>query len=287
MTHATCSVDGCDRAHYGKTLCAMHYQRWRKTGTTDARPDVCRKCGKPRTPENTIVEKSGKKRCRPCREAYNATFVSETPCSVADCGEQQIAKGLCGKHYQRVKIKGSTDDPVRYTPEERAKARAAAVRRWQVRNRETYLRKMREGYWRNREARLEYSRAWNRRNRERIAETNRRWREANPERRAELARRWVKANPERVREIWFNKYHRRRAQMRETMAGRVSRKKILAKYGMACHICGGAILKRSDLHMDHVIPLARGGAHVEENIRPAHADCNVRKGTKLLSELRE
>lgn len=25
-----CSVDGCDRVHYGKTLCEMHWRRWRK-----------------------------------------------------------------------------------------------------------------------------------------------------------------------------------------------------------------------------------------------------------------
>lgn len=33
-----CSVLGCDRRHYGKGLCALHYARYRRTGTTDARP---------------------------------------------------------------------------------------------------------------------------------------------------------------------------------------------------------------------------------------------------------
>jgi hypothetical protein len=33
--------------------------------------------------------------------------------------------------------------------------------------------------------------------------------------------------------------------------------------------------------MDHVIPLSKGGPHIEENIRPAHAVCNLRKGARL------
>lgn len=32
----TCSVCGCDRPHYGKDMCSMHYARWRRTGSTEA-----------------------------------------------------------------------------------------------------------------------------------------------------------------------------------------------------------------------------------------------------------
>ena len=37
--------------------------------------------------------------------------------------------------------------------------------------------------------------------------------------------------------------------------------------------------------VDHVIPLARGGTHSNDNIRPAHAKCNLRKSSKLLEDL--
>ena len=39
------------------------------------------------------------------------------------------------------------------------------------------------------------------------------------------------------------------------------------------------------LHIDHGIPLARGGPHTYENLRPAHKRCNQRKHAKLMSEL--
>lgn len=32
MLAKTCSVDGCDRKHYGHSYCNKHYKRWRKTG---------------------------------------------------------------------------------------------------------------------------------------------------------------------------------------------------------------------------------------------------------------
>lgn len=36
MDHFTCSIDGCDRAKYNfRGWCNMHYQRWRKHGTTE------------------------------------------------------------------------------------------------------------------------------------------------------------------------------------------------------------------------------------------------------------
>ena len=55
---------------------------------------------------------------------------------------------------------------------------------------------------------------------------------------------------------------------------------------MVCHICGGEVGSLADLNMDHVIPLARGGTHTYDNIRPSHKRCNQRKHVKLLDELR-
>lgn len=52
---------------------------------------------------------------------------------------------------------------------------------------------------------------------------------------------------------------------------------------MVCHICTEAIASLDDLHFDHVIPLAKGGPHAAENIRPAHAICNIRKSARLLA----
>jgi 5-methylcytosine-specific restriction endonuclease McrA len=36
--------------------------------------------------------------------------------------------------------------------------------------------------------------------------------------------------------------------------------------------------------LDHVIPLARGGAHTRVNVRCAHLRCNLKKGYRLMGE---
>jgi len=35
------------------------------------------------------------------------------------------------------------------------------------------------------------------------------------------------------------------------------------------------------LHLDHVIPLSKGGYDTIDNIRPTHGICNIRKGARL------
>jgi len=286
MTQRTCSLDGCDRPHYGNGLCQRDYARLKRTGTTDAPPDVCRKEGHPLTPDNVIVdEKTGKRRCLKCREAYKAAFIPAGICSVPGCGRPAIAKGLCTRDYQRMKIKGNTDDPVRLTPEERILHRRAAVNAHYARNRVASRRKARARYRANAKAENERSRRWREANPERNAEIQRAWREANPERRAELYRKWVADNPERVRAIHRDKSGRRRARMAATSVGPVDYVRIIAEFGMTCHICRGEIASLSHLDFDHVIPIARGGGHIQGNVLPSHARCNRRKGAKLMSEL--
>ena len=67
---------------------------------------------------------------------------------------------------------------------------------------------------------------------------------------------------------------------------------VLQKYGSDCHICLKPINldapKRvgysgweMGLHLDHVIPLSRGGDDTIDNIRPSHGICNIKKGAGI------
>ncbi|MBC7933538.1 MAG: HNH endonuclease [Rubrivivax sp.] len=64
----------------------------------------------------------------------------------------------------------------------------------------------------------------------------------------------------------------------------VDRMEILEREGRVCYLCG-EFLSVHEMTLDHVVPLARGGAHTPENLRPAHRSCNSRKGKRLLSEI--
>jgi 5-methylcytosine-specific restriction endonuclease McrA len=101
----------------------------------------------------------------------------------------------------------------------------------------------------------------------RMGETGEAWRRSHPLQRAEASR-------------------RRTASKKGYSTGeRVSYARILERDGYVCHICEQAILPYHQLHFDHVVPLTRGGAHSEDNIKPTHQQCNNRKHDKLMEEL--
>lgn len=91
----------------------------------------------------------------------------------------------------------------------------------------------------------------------------------------EARRERARRNPEKVSE--WNR--RRRARKLGARVGRVSYAEILGRDGLTCHLCGGAV-SNATLSFDHVVPLARGGAHSMDNIKVAHLSCNSRKGAR-------
>ena len=70
---------------------------------------------------------------------------------------------------------------------------------------------------------------------------------------------------------------------------------VISTYGTDCHIChkpinleaarqvGQEAGWENSLHIDHVIPMSKGGEDTLFNVRPSHAKCNMIKSDKLLS----
>lgn len=56
-------------------------------------------------------------------------------------------------------------------------------------------------------------------------------------------------------------------------------RKTKSSRSVRCYYCGSAV-SGSVSHIDHMIPLARGGAHSVENLCIACPSCNLRKGKK-------
>ena len=70
---------------------------------------------------------------------------------------------------------------------------------------------------------------------------------------------------------------------------------VLSTYGTICHICQepidmtaprrvGSDGWEQGLHLDHLIPLSKGGEDTIENIRPTHGQCNLIKHTTILEQ---
>lgn len=101
---------------------------------------------------------------------------------------------------------------------------------------------------------------------------------ADPEAKRQRDQAYHLAHPERVRVS----AHRRRARLAGATIEPVDAVAVLASRP-DCYLCG--CLLAADVHLDHIVPLARGGAHSSANLAPTHDVCNLRKGDRLLSEL--
>lgn len=96
----------------------------------------------------------------------------------------------------------------------------------------------------------------------------------------EQAKRFEQENPDWVRA----KKNRRRARLRNA-EGSHTREDIQKQYEAqkgCCHWCDEPVGKK--YHVDHVIPLSRGGSNGPENLVIACPTCNSAKGTKMPSE---
>ena len=89
---------------------------------------------------------------------------------------------------------------------------------------------------------------------------------------------------ERGRDAQLQSKHRRRVR-EASQLGHVTKgiKRIrLEQQGYKCPMCGKGI-NYGNSHLEHMIPLSKGGLHDDENLWVMCKSCNLRKGTKLVS----
>jgi 5-methylcytosine-specific restriction endonuclease McrA len=68
---------------------------------------------------------------------------------------------------------------------------------------------------------------------------------------------------------------------------RVYRARVFARDGWTCRLCGKPIVREAVVPdplaatLDHILPLALGGAHAYANVQTAHFICNSLKGARV------
>jgi 5-methylcytosine-specific restriction endonuclease McrA len=178
---------------------------------------------------------------------------------------------VCGKEFARTRRTASCCSEAcrgrrRYLANTAAYKKAAKV--WKASHPEAVKESERNYYRRNRENRIK-------------------WREANRERlrgpKAAAVRRWRAANPEAVRAMEWRRRHAIRNHPDTRIITPRDWARLVNRFGGCCAYCG----RRSEnLHLDHVIPVSRGGRHGIGNALPACRECNQSKTNFLLTEWR-
>ena len=178
-------------------------------------------------------------------------------------------------------------DPVkRRECERRYKARhreqiSARSKAYYAKNHQIFSERGRNYYLKHREeimskaiAQGHVKQAWNRayydRNKERIKANNANYRKLNPQ-------------------VDVKHAVKRRMQINATIESETAItdfiKLVRNSRRIACYYCGKMISGKK-AHIDHVVPLSRGGGHRPDNICASCPSCNMRKHSMLLSEWR-
>lgn len=124
--------------------------------------------------------------------------------------------------------------------------------------------------------------AWREANVERNAENIRRWRMENRETHLAGLRDYRQRNPEKVRLYQNN----RRASLAKSKTFAFSERdwrRLVDRFGARCAYCNQP---STELQLEHVVPVSRGGDSGAGNYLPACPSCNRSKGARFLMEWR-
>lgn len=155
-----------------------------------------------------------------------------------------------------------------------------------------------DGYQsRCKECQRDYQRGWIDRNRERVNAYNlnryytepprsrakrdqarQSWADSNHDKRRVSNAQWAARNKEALR----IKEGRRRARLKGAGVFTILPRELDRLLSSPCVACGSS----NDIHVDHVIPIARGGRHSIGNLQALCAPCNYKKHSRFFAEFR-
>ncbi len=142
-----------------------------------------------------------------------------------------------------------------------------------------YMRKWRSE---NQEEAREYKKSWYESNKSRVSEYNHTYHLSHPPRRTsnpENQRIWREANRERWRALKRADEAKRRALLSKSTVDPVTADQLSSILKNPCIYCG-----KPSKHIDHFMPLCRGGSHTIDNLVPSCVSCNLSKGSKIPTE---
>lgn len=123
--------------------------------------------------------------------------------------------------------------------------------------------------------------AYNKLHPEKAKDRFKRWKEANPERAKEILQDHIDRDPERYRKLGRERARKRTALKPPSWSWQEVAQMYHDQNGV-CAYCESPLF--TDFHVEHMIPLSRGGANDWTNIAISCPSCNLRKADKTVEE---
>jgi hypothetical protein len=225
--------------------------------------------------DKRYCDKNREKRKENCRKWYHNN--KDKP------GYREASSARSKKHYRENLEHAKILRRKRY--EKNKPAILEQTKAYAKKHRAHLYQKGKEWRARNRDSILKKEAAYREKHRQQFLEWKRKWRERNPRASAEYYRKnkAILAEKERIwrqnnRARCCEKGARRRAKLRNQTPKNANKKLIMAFYYAAQRI---SACTKIPFHVDHHIPIDKGGLHHQGNLRILTASANCRKRNKV------
>ena len=185
----------------------------------------------------------------------------------------------------RIKNRGKVLEGKRkYSEQNRGKINEAA-RKYREENLEEIKERQKKYYWDTRKEQLEKHREYYKKNSDRIKASSKEYRDHNKDKINSYLRDYYKNNLDRFGD------HKCRAKYWGVEYTIINRLGIFRRDKYKCQLCGCKVqikCSKNDntAHLDHIIPMSKGGGHLEHNAQTLCKKCNLSKHNKLIGQLR-
>jgi len=117
-------------------------------------------------------------------------------------------------------------------------------------------------------------------NKKEHSDKGKRYYQKNKEKIKQKSREYYHANSKEINRSRRFRIIERRVKRNQNGVYKVLKKEIDRMYNQPCSFCGSS----DNIHIDHVVPISRGGRHSVGNIQPLCSACNLQKHNKYMIE---
>lgn len=142
----------------------------------------------------------------------------------------------------------------------------------------------RKYYTKNKEKLNEQAKLRHQKHREKRLVKQKKYYQANKQKIKEINKQYRIKNKE---SIYLNNRKRKKLLNQYDNIKQIEINNLLIKFNNKCFYCLTDVKSGYNLHLDHKIPLCKGGSHTIQNLAPSCKTCNLRKGRKNSEEFTE